>query len=256
MQVMKKALIALVLVLASLISIFAGVRFFTVPETYSGTIASIEQKADTVLKLSAASTVAAAAISMFPDDTATPIANKLADFTEYFMLVLCVLFAEKYLLTVIGGMVFCILVPGALLLYGVGTLRNSANFRSYAWKALLFGVALALVIPCSNGVSDQIYRTYQTSIDATISQTQLMTDAASDASLLERLTEAATGLADKAARIVNGYVESLAVMIVTSCGIPVLVLLFFSWVIKLLTGLNLAIPTGRTEPEAPRRIEG
>ena len=38
----------------------------------------------------------------------------------------------------------------------------------------------------------------------------------------------------------NRFVESLAVMIVTACIIPLLVLLFFLWLIRQLTGVDLA----------------
>ena len=68
-------------------------------------------------------------------------------------------------------------------------------------------------------------------------------------SILDRLSETTTSLTDKAVDAVNRFVETLAVMIVTSCVIPILVLLFFLWVIKQLTGVDLR----DYAPRRPRR---
>ena len=36
--------------------------------------------------------------------------------------------------------------------------------------------------------------------------------------------------------------EALAVLIVTSCVLPVLVLLFLLWIVKMLTGIDFSLP--------------
>ena len=113
-------------------------------------------------------------------------------------------------------------------------------------------------------VSDMIYNAYRESIDTTISsaealsdQTAALADAAEDKnvinSILSRLSETADSLTDKAANILNRFVETLAVMIVTSCIIPILVLIFFLWLIKLLTGIDLSgsLPLHRGERRRP-----
>ena len=57
-------------------------------------------------------------------------------------------------------------------------------------------------------------------------------------SILNRLSETTESLTEKAAGILNRFVETLAVMIVTSCVIPLLVLLFFFWIINRITGVD------------------
>ena len=42
--------------------------------------------------------------------------------------------------------------------------------------------------------------------------------------------------------VLNSFLEALAVMLVTSCLIPVLVLVFFVWFVKLLLGAQLPPP--------------
>ena len=42
--------------------------------------------------------------------------------------------------------------------------------------------------------------------------------------------------------ILNGFIEATAVLIVTACIIPVLVLIFMYWMIKLILGINSPMP--------------
>jgi len=271
---LKKALICLLLVLAAMISFLFVADWATSAESNRSVRASIDEKTETVLKLTAASTVASAGISAIPGDTATPIATKLADFTEYFLLILCVLYAEKYLLTIIGAASFKILIPCACLLLIVGMFWNPRAMKRLSLRLALFALAFFLVIPASIGVSDMVYSTYRQSIDATVQETEQLNDdttALSEAdgnegliaSILEHLSETATGLADRAAKLLNRYVEALAVLIVTSCIIPLLALAFFIWLIRLLTGVKVlnAVPFrhpahhagAKEEAEDPRK---
>ena len=238
-------LILLTLLLGVLSLLFLGDKFSSA-ETYSRIISSIDESIENVLKLTASSTVASAGISAIPGDTATPIAEKLADFTEYFLIILCVLYAEKYLLTILGIAAFRILIPAScLLLIASIILSGKENLRKRALKIAVLGLSLWLVIPCSIKVSDMIYETYQTSIDSTVSsaeslsgETSLLTEASSDQSIIETimtsLSETSSSLTQKASDVLNRFVETLAVMIATSCVIPLLVLLVFVKIIKTL----------------------
>lgn len=53
-----------------------------------------------------------------------------------------------------------------------------------------------------------------------------------------------TGILDTAKGWVARLIEAFAVMIVTNCVIPVVVLLFFVWIINVLMGLNIELPAG------------
>ena len=97
-NILSRTVICLALILFAVLSFFPLAARVSAPERYTEYTESIDAKTDTVLKLMAASTVTSAGISAIPGDTATPIAEKLADFSEYFLLILCVLYAEKYLL--------------------------------------------------------------------------------------------------------------------------------------------------------------
>ena len=249
-QTVKKLLIAAVLLLLAVLSFLLIADKASDVATHTATLAAIDGRSETVLKLSAASALVSAGITMIPGDAATPIAEKLADFTEYFLLVLCVLYTEKYLVTILGAAAFKILIPLACVLAGVSLFRAEKPLRAAAVKLAAVALAVYFVIPVSLRVSDMIYLAYESSIQNTVAAAEELTDKTASltdtegdkglvASVLERIRETAGTLTDKAANILNRFVETLAVMIVASCVIPILVLLFFLWVIKQLTGLDL-----------------
>ena len=270
---LKKLLFSGLLLLLAVFSFLFLADKAAAPATHDATIGVIDQKTEDVLTLTASASLASFGVSAIPGDTATPIASKLADFSEYFLLILCVLYTEKYLLGVIGAGVFKVLVPCACALGIVSIWREQPLFRRLAFKLVVVGLALYLLIPVSFKVSDMIYGAYSETIGTTIdaaeslsTETAPLADAAGDdglvASILDRISETATSLTDKAVDTINRFVETLAVMIVTSCVIPLLVLLFFLWVIKQLTGIDfgagLTIPRRRAahrekeEPESEK----
>lgn len=250
---LRKVLVCVLLILAAVISFFPVAKLASSVDAHDRTIASIDDKVETVLKLTATSTLASAGVSAIPGDTATPIAEKLADFTEYFLFILCVLYAEKYLLTIIGAATFKVLIPVACILLAAAVYYHPEMLKKLAIKFILAGLALFIMIPLSVRVSDMVYATYREPINETISAAETLTEQTAELSeadqdegliqsILAKLSETATTLSDKAAKVLNNFVESLAVMIVTACIIPILVLLFFIWLIKALTGIEINIP--------------
>ncbi len=249
----KNFTIFLAALLVAVISLFLIAPRASAPEVHQASIDSIDQKIHTVMSLTAASTTASALISAMPGDTATPISEKLADFTTYFLLVLCVLYLEKYLLTVTGVAAFKILIPVAFLAFGVSLFWNTDSLRRLAKKLALFALAIFLLVPASVKTSDLIYNTYAASIQDTI-------DAAEEDELIPVDQEAggiagwfvdrATNLTQTASAILNRFVSALAVMIVTCCLIPVLVVVFFLGLVKILLGIAIPIAIPRR-----RRVE-
>lgn len=261
--------IALVLLVVAVLSFTLLGDFAASPKTYEKTIESIDQKVDMVQKLTASSAIASAGISAIPGDTATPIADKLAEFTEYFLVVLCVLYSEKFLLTVVGAAAFRILIPVACVLLIIALYAKEGNAKNLGIKVLICALILYLAVPLSIKVSDMIYATCEDTVSTTLSQTETLTEktdqlaeAGEDETLLgkawERISETAQTLENKAAYILNQFVNTLAVFIVTSCIIPVLTLIFCLWIIKVFTGLGgkaIILPEGRLRKALARRKE-
>ena len=247
----KPALKAAALVLAALLSIFVLTKYAVSPESHRATIEALEDKRTTVMELTAASTAASAAITLLPGDAATPIADKLADLSTYFLLVLCAIYLEKYLVIITGYTSFLFLIPVACGLLAIDAFRRSGVLRSISLRLLALAAAIFLVVPASVQASNLIEAVYDSSIQSTLDSARETTEAIEDqtegaeesggllSGLLSTVKGRVSGAVDEAENVLNRFIEALAVMIVTSCVIPILVLFFFVWVIKLILGVEL-----------------
>lgn len=256
---LRRIALCLLLAVIALVSCLVIADKVAGADMTSRIIASIDAKAETVMKLTASSTLLSAGVSAIPGDTATPIAEKLADFTKYFLLILCVLYTEKYLLTLIGIGFFRFLIPAVCLCLIIMQFWNPEAMKRVTVKIIAFGLICFLAIPAGILVSDGIYKQHEASITKTLAasdelaaDTSGLSQAEGNQSLIEkwfsRISQTASGLTDKAANALNSYVETLAVLIVTSCIIPILILLLFIWVVKLIFGINAPVA-----PAKPRR---
>lgn len=269
----RYAIVALLAVLA-LVSLFPLRDTFSSPETYAATISTLDEKKANVTALVASSTALSAGISVLPDDTGSAIADKLMDVSVDLGIVLVVIYLEKYLLTIFGFLSFGVLMPIGLagLAAAVALLGRSAISRTFthvAVRLLLLGAILVSVVPASVWVTDRIDETYETSVAAasveqeTQEQEQPQSDEG-DGGILEFITgipEAVANLpqtvADGVTSVtqdildqVNALVEAFAVMVVTSCAVPVLVLLLFLWVANMLLGIKIEVPVAALQQRA------
>lgn len=229
------------LLAAAVLSYVIGPRLFAQGAFLKGIGTYLDEKRNTVMEISAASTAASAAITMLPGDVATPIADKLADLSTYSLLVLCAIFLEKYLAAITGSLAFKWLIPIACFLLMCNLLFfKSEKIRKFAFRLGLLGIITFAVIPVSVHTSKMIDQTYETSIAETIEQakesTQEIQNNAQDSSILDQFISTfnggVSGILNKFERVLNNFVEAIAVMIVTSFIIPVIVLIFFVFIAK------------------------
>lgn len=289
----KKRIAAVVLLLVAILSVTVIGKYASAPENHQKTIASLDEKKQTVMELTAASTVTSALITLLPGDTATPIAEKMADVSGYLLIVLCAIYLEKYLVTITGYVAFTYLIPAACVLWILNLFFANATVRKLAAKLAVFGIAIFLVVPASVKISDLIGDTYQAQIEATIedakstqnilensdpgndtgeaeigtgtteaatANTQEKTNSESGsvsnifdwakdafssakdsvANVVENVTISTEELVQKVENSLNHFIEAVAVMIITSCVIPMLVLLLFFWMVKIVLDVDLS----------------
>lgn len=248
-------------IVIALLSMLVIARVAGSAEFHAKTIESLDDKKTTVMELTAASTAASAAITLIPGDAATPIATKLADMSSYFLIVICALYLEKYLVTITGYATFMILIPLVCLLCLINVFQKGENIKSMLTRMSIkigaFAIAIVCVIPVSVQVSNMIEATYSSSMESTIESAKEATNEISDAAadsddeegilsnIISTVKDGVSGLTTKVENVLNNFIEALAVMIVTSCVIPILVLLFFVWIIKILLGVNINLPMKR-----------
>lgn len=241
----------------------AAVSFFVVSKKVSSAefhqtaIESLDEKKNTVMELAAASAGASAAITLIPGDVATPIAEELADLSSKFIIVICALYLEKYLLTITGFTAFTLLIPVACTVLIAAVLSEKKSLYELSAKIALFGLMIFLLVPASVKVSNMIETTYRESIDATIANAQQTTEEIEEAAgaegqeasgnenanWWEKFTQGVTDTisvkTEEFRDMLNSMMEAFAVMLVTSCVIPILVLVFFAWLVKTILSVNL-----------------
>ena len=150
--------------------------------------------------------------------------------------------AADPLITLSGYITFMFLIPLACLLVAVAILFGKTNFTRTAAKITLIGLIIFMIVPASVTLSDMVYRTRADKVDQTIEECndlELVGD--SDKGLLNELTTITTNTVDKITSFLDNLLESLAVMIVTSCIIPLLVFAFLIWLVKIIFSANAPV---------------
>ena len=283
----KKCTLFLTWLLIGILSFTVVGKYAAAPESHQATITSLDEKKNTVMELTMATTATSAVITLLPGDIGTPIAEKVADLSGYLLIVLCAIFLEKYLVTITGYAAFKIFIPAACALFATNLFARNHSLDRLARKLLIFGICIFLVVPASVKASDLIEHTYQAQIDAALEEAkgteQLLensveaeaADTASDttisdnqtsksqqtaensnlwqkakdalsgakesvASVVENVTISSEELVQKVETSLSHFVEAVAVMLITSCVIPLLVLFVFFWLIKILVDVDLS----------------
>lgn len=269
--------IVVVLAVLALVSLFPLKDTFSSPNTYSSTIETLDEKKANVTALVASSTALSAGISALPDDTGSAVADKLMDVSVDLGIVLVVIYLEKYLLTILGFVAFGILAPVGLVALAVSVvlLGRSAVSRTFAHVAvrlLLLGAILVAVVPASVWITDRIDETYAVSVstETTVEQPEVEAepqqtqDESGGGSIFDFITnipqmvtnipqaisDGVTSVTQDILDQVNALIESFAVMIVTSCVVPILVLVFFLWVANMLLGIKIEVPVAALQQRA------
>lgn len=244
----------------------------TDPATYSHTIEVLDHSRTTILGLTAASAAASTALSAIPDDMCTPISQELSDLTSWFLVILAVIYLEKYLLTILGSAACYLLIPAGCSSLLVNCFFPSGVLKSIGTKLIVFGAAVLLVIPTSVWVSDQINAIYSESIAITVESASavsenLIGEVAEDGAqnttvideakaLLGDLSGSVAGVVEQFKNLLNRFIEATAVMIVTTCLIPLLVIVFFVWIVKTLFNVQIILPTSLPKPKRHRKLHG
>ena len=257
------ALIAAALIVM-LLSIFVISKAATDPANHTQTLEALDEKKTDVLTMTATSAGAATAIAAIPGDATTPVANKLADLTSYFLIILMVIFLEKYLVTLTGYAAFNILIPIACVLFIAGIVAARRTLKVWAAKVAVFGVVIFLIIPASMKVSSIIEETHEISMENAIQEAEEITEEINESTdsdgniieqALDKLAGGVSGLLDKGEQILNQFIESIAVMFVTSCLIPIAVLMFVLWLVKMMFEVQISVP-GELPKKIARKMPG
>ncbi len=206
MRITVKAVLCLLLpVLLALFSIFRLAPYWSSPQTHRETIQYLEDRRTVVLELTGASTAASVAITLIPGDVGTPIAEKLADLSSAFLVIMSALVLEKYLVTLSGFVVFRFLIPVVCLLILLFFLLRRESFLQAGVRLFAFSMAFFLLVPVSVHLSRLIENTYQ---DLQVAVSSALEQDETD--LLEDVSDASDASASSTADSVPGTASAAA----------------------------------------------
>lgn len=217
------------MVLGFLVSIFVLKPISTDVNTHADSILYLDQKSSDIITLSASTTAASAAISLIP--------------------IACI-FAILYVL-----------------------LKNQ-KAGAIAGKLCAFSMVLLLVVPMSVQLSELIDQTYQISLEQNIEDTEELIEDSTEFSEenvqegsnwlenigniisdnLSSLTSGISDLVNKGETLLSDILETIAVMIITACFIPILVFLILFWATKLIIGVEISLP--QIKPKRRKQLKG
>lgn len=248
----------LILILAAVFSFFIAASML--PETgfVQGSLESLEESSDMVMKFSAVTLSTSLAISALPDDFATPLAESLSDMNIYFIAILVVLFFEKLLLQYGVKLAFVILIPAACAVGVLFVATQRGLLKGLAIRLCILGLAVALVVPCSTHLTDYVAADLMDYVSETIEETEndagklseAMEDSSGEKTIFERLSDlfhtAVNSVSDLMAYFQNTIrrcMNAIAILILTNCLMPLLTLFVLRWILREVFQIVLPMPS-------------
>ena len=244
-NITTKAVSVILILAIALLSMFVLSKPATSPETYSKTIQAIDDKKATVMTLTATAAAASTGLATIPGDVTTPVANQIMAISEYLFVVVCFLFLEKSLLTVMGFLSFKVLIPAACLLLILCVFVKKDILKMLAAKMIVFALVLVTIIPLSVKISDMIYEMNRDTVDVVITEVS-EEDSEKDegwlGSILNKIENTVSKAGEYSKKLLNKFVDAIALFVIVYCIIPVIVVFVVIWFIKFLFEVSIPVP--------------
>ena len=252
-------------VLVALISFFWLAKLASDEGNFTWIYNALDEKRTTVTQLMGVTAGSSTAITLLPGDAGTPIAEQLADLSGYFIFIMALVCFEKWMVTIAGTLAFKILIPVACLILIISKLfSKDGKLAEMGIKIALVGLMMFAIVPASVVLTAAIDDSYQASIQQMIeeaenenAQIQNTIGEEEDDTIIEKLFKkvqgGVSGTLKKFENTLNRITEAIAVLLVTSCAIPLGVLIFFLWLIKLITGVSLSLPWFKASRLLPKK---
>ena len=262
----KKLLALVLLVVCLLTSSFLLAGRFSAPETYQHSIETLDDKKITVVELTGATVLGSTALAAIPGDATTPIADQIARLSTYLMLVTGAIMLEKFLLTFTGLVAFRYMIPLACILAAVYLFLPMDVLKRLAAKLTIFSLAICLIVPVSVQVSTVFEETFHShaSVEEAIAELEEDVEEPEEApqkpsfgtiigQIGDQISGSLTKLQQVAKHKLSTAIDSVAVLVISNCAIPILVLFLFLWLTKAIFGLQVDLtPTKKILDKKPK----
>lgn len=245
-----KCLIALLILLATLSGSVASAKATDLP-VFSRSVETLDESKTVVMKVTGATIALSFAITLLPDDWGTPLADSLADMNKYLVFMLGMIYFENLLVTKGIPIIFKYLLPIAFLLLIIYLIATTKWVKKVAIKLSLkifaLSLVLILVVPCGTAISNRLCSGSMSYVNDAITLAEdgadkvegMSENASEDKSFYERISElfntAIGGVQDLFnyyKGIVGKFVNSIAILAVAYCVIPVLTFLILFWILN------------------------
>lgn len=236
-------------------------------EVMQTTITHLEDNQNVIMAFSGASLGLSLGISALPDDFASPLANTVSDLNTYFIILFAVLFVEKLIVVEGTKIALAYIIPSACILYSIAILTTKETFKNIASKLLILGISLVIVIPASTHFTKTVCADYIAYVDETIAETdagaakisEIMSAGDEDSTVFDKLTDAfktaVQGVSDLLTyfrNVIKKCVNSIAILLVTNFVLPILILMFFRWLLKELFAIHIPAPGQQSRLSQPK----
>lgn len=260
-----------VLMALALVSMFLLAKIAVSPEVIGPLKDSLDSQQSSAVVMAGSASGLSIVLAAVPGDATTPVANQFANLSSFFIISIAAIILQKALITVIGHISFTYLIPLACGLGIAYVIFKRESLRTIALKLAMFGLVIFAAIPASIAVAGGINDSYASSIEETTAaaantaeKAEALTAPNEDTSggsgnILDQAKEAlgdavqsVTGaisggltavddIKNEAVASLNSFMERTALLIVTTCVIPVLTILTFAWLVKLLFGFDTGV---------------
>ena len=269
---LKLIITVLILVAIGLMSFFYLSNVFSSASFHATSIDYLDSKKGAVVSMTGAVCLASIGLSAIPGDTFTPMAGQLASLTNWMLLISIIVIMEKYLLIITGYIAFKFLIPIACGSYIAYLLTHHNFLRALGIKLAIFGIAMFLIVPTSVKLCKVIESTQLADLQetvATVDNDSVNNNEDSDIissnnssnilgtinifdskfwsnlkttiknSIIEPLCSITAEVKNKVATEISDFVDKVAVLVVTSCIIPILVMIAFGYLLKMVFGITI-----------------
>lgn len=258
----KKIIWSVALIAVALLSFFVFAKFFSSDKVLKGTYDYLDTKKNQVIGINGAVIGTAMLVSALPGNIETALVSALTGLQKPCFTVLAAVFAERHLAGIFSNISFACIIPLACIFGMISVWTNGSALKKLAIKLTIMGLVLSLTIPASVVLSKHVEKI--SSADEKIAEVQSMDDEAAESSdstkdksglsaMLNKFADAAgdvkdkledpkgalTEIQEKVKNWINGVIEALVIMIITSCVIPILVFIFLFWILRMLFQIDL-----------------
>lgn len=252
MNIIKKSS-KIILCVALILSLLLSVTFLreksTNPETYSKVIEVLDEKKMNAMTLTSGIVLASTIISAVPGDSTSAVADQLTDLTNLLVIVVGLIYFEKFLLMVIGHVSFGALIPIACVLGLFGIISHKEKIILLAIKIAISGLLFINMIPFSTTVMSLMDDSYHQSVENAFSYLEEIEEEEEEnksntesnwfSSIIDNVTDTVKNIGHTAENILSIFVDAVAVMLITTCAIPIAVVVCTAWLIKFLFGIDV-----------------